>query len=316
MIEIDEALAIASKHFPHGPEELAKRLGAQIVYGGLDRLDGLRISIPGKMLIRINNTVSRERQHFTLAHELAHAIRGTKHTSSLDAVNMLLSSRPEEKKANELAAEMLLPRGHLLRLVHRLPIDTTRIRRIAKRARVSPIMAAYRLTNLVEDLNMPNAAVVFFGDNRKPSVWSKTLRIASDAAMQLSEKARANPRALYREPQAPGETITAAALRSQNGTALFVQLLPANVAARKTWDEKLKELADRLFADDASFRQSFSGTISQFTQHVTGLVLRNAVAQFNERYADRWSGAAGKRFRSPQGQEYLRMRLADWFDTG
>ncbi|MEZ6153409.1 MAG: ImmA/IrrE family metallo-endopeptidase [Pirellulaceae bacterium] len=100
--------------------------------------------------IRINATASPFRQRFTLAHELAHWVLGTKPDIATEPFR---SVRQEECDADQLASEFLIPieqanahfRGHL-------PIDAKTLKRLAKAAKVSPVMAACRVVNAVEEL--------------------------------------------------------------------------------------------------------------------------------------------------------------------
>ena len=102
---------------------LAAELGVRIEYADLDQISG-KIektgSHPPEFLVTLNNTHSENRQRFTLAHELAHAI---KHRDQLDAGGIVdnalyrsLLPEPMEWEANRYAAQLLMPLSAMQKL--------------------------------------------------------------------------------------------------------------------------------------------------------------------------------------------------------
>lgn len=139
--------------------EMAKALGVSNV-----KIASMRPGVSGQIsredgeyVIRVNRNEARERQRFTIAHELAHFLL---HRHIIDSQpdgitdNVLYrSGAPEriEYEANRLAAELVMP----LRLVEeRLKADfggvvtETTIERLAERFQVSKAAMEIRLSTL------------------------------------------------------------------------------------------------------------------------------------------------------------------------
>ena len=114
----EEERSIVNKHLQEKPVRLgtlAKELGVDVKLSALGRgVSGLIENRDGKYTIKINRHETRERQRFTLAHELAHFLL---HRDVIDADgeirdNVLYrSGKPEriEFEANRLAADLTMP---------------------------------------------------------------------------------------------------------------------------------------------------------------------------------------------------------------
>ncbi len=95
---------------------LAKSLGLRVKLGTLPTGKSGSIQLSeGELLIRLNRDESRQRQRFTLAHEIAHALLHRHVIEDLpagivdNAVYRSGASEQIEFEANRLAAEILMP---------------------------------------------------------------------------------------------------------------------------------------------------------------------------------------------------------------
>ena len=99
---------------------LAKNLGIQVKLSSLPaNCSGLIHKLNGKYEIKVNRNESRERQRFTLAHEISHYLL---HREIIDALpdgirdNVLYrsgASQQAEYEANRLAAELVMPKSSI-----------------------------------------------------------------------------------------------------------------------------------------------------------------------------------------------------------
>lgn len=164
MISRTAAIRITSDSFPLGPEALAKELSVKVVASKLAGVEGwcLRGS---NTIIRLNSGSTKHRQRFTLAHELAHLVLGSEPDVATEPFR---SNRQEERDADQLASEFLIPDGKLTEYLRdKSPVDAKTLTRLARAAKVSPVMAACRVVNATDRLGLQNAAVVFFIDGRR-----------------------------------------------------------------------------------------------------------------------------------------------------
>jgi Zn-dependent peptidase ImmA (M78 family) len=144
---------------PVDVEALAARCGAQVSYEAVSpHISGLLYRDEQRSIIGINARNSRQRQRFTIAHELGHLLL---HEGELifDTTGRLnwrdesssLATDPEEIEANASAAQLLMPeslvRGFVREPGGRQPMDRL-IRDMAKTFDVSVQAMQYRLINL------------------------------------------------------------------------------------------------------------------------------------------------------------------------
>lgn len=313
MIDVLEALRITEEAFPRGPEALADHLGIAVHHTAMVGCDGWCVQNSSVALVRINSRKPPTRQRFTLAHELAHILLGMPpdilhFTPSMpDALNA-----PEERAASNLAGELLLPMSQLREHTGSLPVDARALRKIAKAAKVSEVMAACRVASLATELGLVNGAVLGFSEDKLKWTWSKTLTVPENNALDILEKTRAASPGSFRHTQDNGEVVVAALVGSPSFTVVFLQLLPPEIGKSKTRGEVLAELEAWLFASDDEFRRRLNGCFGAFKPRVAGMTLVQALAEFNARYLERWTGMRRVKFRSPLGQRYLRLRLGEW----
>jgi hypothetical protein len=312
-LPLDDALSFADACFPQGPEKLAERLGVDVRFSRLQGCDGWCLAAGKKAVIRVNGNFVKSRQRFTLAHELGHLLLGI---PSVIGELLLRCDDKEERKVNDIAAELLLPCRIVKQMVGELPVDASTLRRLAKNARVSELVAALRVANLAEYLGLENASVVFFKDDRFCWHWSQTLTgINAEVAECLLMKTRRCKPSPFREQREVDDKIAVASLienPAYDSATLFVQLLANEQGNRLSHNERRRELEQYLFKGDDTFRMSLQGCFGAFKPKVEGSTTEQALAVFWERYATRFSGAAGKKLLSDKGKEYVRLRLEEW----
>ena len=142
--------------------KLANRFGIRVyeypfgegVSGAVQKNDN------GEISIYISNQDSVERQRFSIAHELAHAVL---HKDLVDSKKIVNRSKNDssnvEIEANKLAEEILMPEKSLNRFIKEeglnknAEISSTIIQKIAEAFKVSKMVAIIRLRNL--NYNVP-----------------------------------------------------------------------------------------------------------------------------------------------------------------
>ncbi|RJX35048.1 MAG: ImmA/IrrE family metallo-endopeptidase [Desulfarculus sp.] len=97
-------------------------------------------------LVFINGADGKAAQMFTLAHELAHIFYGS--SAAFDLREMLPADDPTEQACNRAAAEFLVPGFFLLRYWPSIKTEEEPFQAIARRFKVSAIVAARRVLDL------------------------------------------------------------------------------------------------------------------------------------------------------------------------
>jgi hypothetical protein len=306
------ALTICAKHFPAGPEELASRLKISVCRSPLQGVEGWCIR-GANTVIRINSSSSNFRQRFTLAHELAHLVLGTEPDIATEPFR---SNSQEEREADQLASEFLIPKAELDRYLRgALPVDAKTLVRLAKAANVSPVMAACRVVSATEELGLHNAAVVFFKEAKEIWRFSHGLVFDRGDVEHLLGHALACAPNLVREQNHDGNIVVGSLIDAQVYQVLLVQLLAEETAAQETREERLRLFASRLFGEDRSFQQSVAGVLGIVRQKCEGQTLDAAIAYFDSKYlGTKYTGAQEKKLRGPGGRAYVRLRLEQWFN--
>lgn len=147
-------------NFPVKLGQLAKELGLSIKVSSMrSGISGQISRVNGEYVIRVNRNEARERQRFTIAHEIAHFLL---HKNIVDASpdgitdNVLYrSGEPEriEYEANRLAADIVMPMALIeeeLRTKFRGSISEAAIESLAARFEVSKAAMEIRLSTFVE----------------------------------------------------------------------------------------------------------------------------------------------------------------------
>jgi hypothetical protein len=314
MIDVDEALVVAEAQFPFGPEALVDRMGLTVRRTAMDGCDGWCVRLGERAIIRINSSTGESRQRFTLAHEIAHLLLGVEPELLLSDREPLAEDKAEEGKVNRLTGKLLLPLSKLRELVTAVPVDPATLKRVARRAHVSELMAACRIAKLPGSLELENAAVLGFRQNKLAWKCTTSLNVPDTLAVKLFQGASTARPAMFRYRQNDGKVLTASLVGSPEFPAVFTQLLDPAVAEAQSKGERTNELADYLFGDDRSFRGSVNGCISSFKNKYGGTMsLTDAVTSFYEHYSSYYRGEKQHRLSSAKGREYVKTRLSEWF---
>lgn len=141
-------------------ERIARDLGIEIRSGDLGDVSGLLVRKGEAAIIGVNSTQMRQRQRFTIAHELGHFLlhEGLEHHVDHDyRINFRsdLSSKAtnvDEIEANFFAASILMPKQFLDELAaHEAIADDEKSAELAKLFDVSRHAMSLRLANLYEE---------------------------------------------------------------------------------------------------------------------------------------------------------------------
>lgn len=160
--EVDRLLALVSvKKAPVPVDEIAKLVGTEVVYNNFNNeVSGLLIRKAGKPIIGVANEQSKERQRFTIAHELGHLLlhEGAEvHVDKVFKVNFRSPASSaavdvEEIEANAFAASLLMPLGFLRSDLRGVQFDIendTQLEVLATKYGVSTQAMGYRLMNIL-----------------------------------------------------------------------------------------------------------------------------------------------------------------------
>ena len=161
MMSVADAIRFAGEHFPEGPERLAEQMEVDVHYSPMSGCDGWCLSGKAASIIRVNSAAASTRQRFTLAHELGHLLLGTAAVIGESISDILRTDSEEERKVNQIAAELLMPTASRHAIVGDPPISAIGVRKLAKAARVSELAAALRVVGLAEDLGLIARACSF-----------------------------------------------------------------------------------------------------------------------------------------------------------
>jgi Zn-dependent peptidase ImmA (M78 family) len=146
-------------------ERLAKAAGAAIEYRDFNNeISGLLIRKQKMVVIAVADEQPKQRQRFTIAHELGHLllhdgieVRVDKHFRiNLRSSASSKAEDVEEIEANAFAAELLMPRDFLLRDARKLMFDMEdeeQVSSLARRYDVSRQAMTFRLMNLFGESN-------------------------------------------------------------------------------------------------------------------------------------------------------------------
>ncbi len=149
-----EELGIAE--LPIVPVEICRKLGICYREDHLTGLDGVLILHPstGHSLICVSNRITEQgRKNFTIAHELGHycmdGLRKTEFYCSSEVVESFKSTiDPMELRANEFAAELLMPQNIYQPLVKKMEPGWDAIKDLAGKSQTSLTATAIRFIDL------------------------------------------------------------------------------------------------------------------------------------------------------------------------
>lgn len=314
MISAEDARRFAERHFPEAPEKLADHLGVSIRESPLDGCDGWCLTVDNRSIIRINSNQSLGRKRFTLAHELGHLILGVPSVVGETYEEMLSSNSAEERRVNDLASELLMPRSVVQSALPEVTVVAGDLKKLAKRANVSDLAATIRVCNLATEIGLISASVVLFDGDRVKWQWSKTLQMREQTAHKLLDAARMASPTAFRHTREDGNVIVASIIENPyfGSATMFVQLLPAEHGMSLSNYERRKSLEDVLFLNDAKLQQRVSGLLGAHKPRISaaGLSLNAAIADF---WARNVGTLAGTSLDSQSGREYVSLRIGEWF---
>ena len=225
------------------------------------------------------------------------------------------SNRQEKRDADKLASEFLIPDEQLeSRLRGKVPVDAKSLERLAKAARVSPVMAATRVVNSTEKLGLENAAMVFFIEESEQWRYSQGLDFHGETAKAFFQLAMARKPELVRRNNPDGNVAVISIIDAQAYQVLFIQLLPAEEAKQETYEERIRELGSKIFGDDLNFRQSVAARFGVCKSKCGGQSLDYAVKFFFEQYVGKaYTGIRASKLSSSTGRKYVRLYFERWF---
>ncbi len=304
-----EVLRIAQEAFPSGPERIADRLGAEVRYAAIN-VDGWCLVPPSgrPRIIMLNQGSPRTRQRFTLAHEVAHLILGTQpEVVGRGDRDLNNPTSPEEKAANQLASELLLPLLNVQPLFP-LPIDSRSIAAAAEAAVVSEVVLALRLVSKSAAFGLRSPVVAKLTDGTIEWKVPFDQPLPDDVAAELYSRALQSG-GTTRVRSTEEEAVLVCALGNPTYPVLFYYWLPPDYETRETPAEhrfRLEvELLDRAAPE---IRQRLNGCFGAFKTRVKAMNLSQAVAEFRGRYRDNLD----RLFPEELIEEYLRLRLGAW----
>ena len=311
MIALEESRQITAKAFPNGPEELLKRLGVEVYYANLVGVEGWCIRGP-RTVIRINSRSTRYRQRFTLSHELAHLVLGTEPDIATEPFS---NDSIEEREADNLAAEFLIPSDQLLKHIGGMvPIDAKSLNRLANAANVSPVMAACRVVKAGDVLGITHSAVLFFRNGKEEWRYSPDLIFDEGEPSEILRLAVISKPSPVRRDNSDGRILVGSIIDAQIYQILFIQLLPKGDAHQETFDEKLRRCGKELFENDNGFQSSLAGAFGNVKAKCFGQNIEQAIAYFYEKYVGiRYKYSREQKLQTNSGKEFVRLSLSKWF---
>jgi len=145
----------------NGPIDVAAvavdHAGLEMRYAPLDHIDGmLSRDDDGTPFVLLSSKAIPARRRFTIAHELAHwlmqqEILGPTWLPSYRGLSERKAEvQEEERLANRIAAELLLPYAAIARTINGRSIDFSVIRQLTRRYEVSQMAAIRRVADVIE----------------------------------------------------------------------------------------------------------------------------------------------------------------------
>ena len=97
------------KYKTNNPFELAEALGIEVLYENLGSINGYYTKMLRSKYIHVNYNLNEDRQRYTVAHELGHALMHPNANTPFLRENTLFSVDKLERQANTFAVELLMP---------------------------------------------------------------------------------------------------------------------------------------------------------------------------------------------------------------
>jgi Zn-dependent peptidase ImmA (M78 family) len=312
VISREKAVQLSEAHFPKGLEHLIKLLSITVEHASIC-IDGwCSIDAKGNRFIRLSTASPAARQRFTLAHEIAHFILGTKRSSLTLDKDVYDSKSVVEREANDLAAELLFPESKVREIVTYPVVTAKVIKNLAKKADASEIAAALRLAKLGESLGINRAVVIHFENGEVKWKVPYSQRVNSEASFDLYQLARESRKNTYYLDMQDDTVVVASALQNPDYPVLFQHLTVKAAVANLDDHESLREIEAELFSGDKQFQMSMSGKFGFCKPKIKDMSVDEAVEFFVERYADKWEDEASRaKFNSRLCRKYIRLRIEE-----
>ena len=310
MIGREEALQHTEANFPHGPEALAEHLSIPYFSAPIQGFEGWCAHAVNTIIV-VNSNSTKSRQRFTLAHELAHLVLGTESPISCKP---FFSDSKEEKSADSLAAEFLIPFNKLTALGGgQLPIVAKTIENIARAANVSPVVAACRIVSSCEQLGLMNAALVFIQNGEEVWRYSSGLQFSKDDAIELVNEISLSSNNIVRQKNGSDENLIVGSLiDGWVYQLLLVQLLPPELGHQEAKAEQLERIRKDIFKGDQKFEGKVSGSLGAIKNKPKIKSLDEAVAMFYSQYMVKFSESQKAVLKSVDGKMFVRARVSKW----
>jgi len=156
-------------------EAVARRLGVVEISPRPIDFDGYLARRPdGNLAIRYRQDSRLARRRFTIAHEIGHILLSQETGEPFDSpvARRPLRDNSEERLANRIAAELLLPERHISAMLRSSPVRLWAIRRIANCFDVSAASVFFRVSELRE---LPFIKMTFDSTARRRPVVKSNL---------------------------------------------------------------------------------------------------------------------------------------------
>lgn len=129
----------STEFLPVNVEYLCEKHNVKLYFCDLTNVAAYYMEHKGAHIIVVNNKATYERQRFSILHELGHFI--LKHGAILFAFTSDKNGHPhwQEVQANAFAAEVLMPKLHLMRMGH---LSVQQIMKICKVSREAATIRA------------------------------------------------------------------------------------------------------------------------------------------------------------------------------
>jgi len=261
VIDREEALRICDEHFPNGLDYLIGRLSVRVDRSDIGDVDGWCYYLPnGNRVVRLSSTSTKERQRFTLAHELAHFVIGMRQTLTL-CRDVYDPKGPEEQKANDLASQLLLPTRPVAAILEGHAIDYLAIKELINKAKVSDIVVALRLAKSKNEFGLDRPTVIWFENGQIKAIHPRGRKVPAQVATVLFSEASSSADRTTRQTQPDGTVLVASVLPNANYPTLFLYHAKARESQASPRRSGLKAQEAILFANDEALRSILNGII-------------------------------------------------------
>ncbi len=292
-LSVEEALAIAARHFPKGPEQVATQLGVRIERARLGVAAGWCIRGRVHTEIVLNATHPEVRQRFTLAHELAHLLLGMPPDILTTAFG---SDATEEREADALASQLLLPRALVSQWHGDSGLTETLINRDCNRWQVSVLTLVRVLASMHAELGYDGVA---YRSPSSPRCYRHGTVPANAETLLVTETASTI------DAPVPMRVLRCGSPQS------MVHLLLVGGPDHLYREQQLRRA---LFGEDHSWRAQVDGKIGALdpSQLRAQANPEQAFLSIYETHLRQTRGDLSRleRLQSPLGLEYLRLRLS------